>query len=284
MTLFGRRLAGACHQGDADGDLTPEPGGCRAGWLHVLPTRTFLPLAVVAALTGCTQAESTSIDRFTQSGELVALSGAGAGAANACHTCHGLEGQGNGAGASRLAGLERGYIESQLIAYGDGRRHHPQMRWIAKHLEPDERQAVAAYYSAMPFETSAGALPSVRLYHEGDPKRGLAACATCHGDRGQGVGAANPALAGQPPAYLAEQLHLWRIGQRRSDALDMMVRISQLLTPAESRALSAYASSLSGGPPSPEPPGASREARRADPRNGASGPPLHVPESARATE
>ena len=247
--------------------------------------RNLLLLAFTPLAAGCADGDTTSLDRFAANGRVIALSGAGAGANNACFTCHGLDGRGNGAGAPRLAALDAGYLERQLEAYADGRRYQAQMSWIAHELDAGERKSVSLHYAGLPYRGS-GAVPGerLRLYHQGDPKRGLAACASCHGDRGQGSGAANPPLAGQPAAYLAEQLELWRKAKRRNDPGDVMLRISQRLTPAESRALAVYSSGLPGHPPNPESPEAFPEARRGDPRNGVSGPPLHVPESARAGE
>lgn len=241
--------------------------------------------SATVSLAGCSAVESTSTDRFNASGELVALSGGGAGAANACFTCHGLRGQGDGAGSPRLAGLDIGYLERQLEAYADGRRRHSQMSWIARRLSPTDRKAVAAFYARMPYRAQSGpSRPAPLLYLHGDPRRGLPSCASCHGEKGQGLGPANPPLAGQPVAYLAEQIEQWRRARRRNDPGDVMLRISQLLTPRESAALAAYAASLPGGPPSPESPEASREAHRADPRSDVSGRLLHVPESGRAAE
>ena len=246
----------------------------------------ILGLATVPLL-GCAAADTVSLDRFGKSGQMNALSGAGAGAANACFTCHGLQGQGDGAGSPRLAGLDAGYLNRQLQGYADGRRYHPQMAWIASQLNAQERMSVALHYASIPFEnavTKKTATPASALYHRGDPARGLPSCASCHGAEGGGIGAANPPIAGQSPSYLAEQMDQWRKGRRRTDPGAMMVRISQLLTPSESRAVTAYAARLDGRLPSPEPPAASPAERRADPRNDASGPPLHVPESARAAE
>lgn len=246
----------------------------------------MLPLAAATLLAGCAAADTTSLDRFAENGRVIALSGAHAGAANACFTCHGLDGRGNGAGTPRLAALDVGYMERQLDAYADGRRYHPQMGWIAQQLSADERKAVSTFYAGLPFQPRTTA-PAERLalYHQGDPKRGIIACAACHGEKGQGLGAGNPPLAGQPATYLAEQLRLWRIAKRRNDPGDVMLRISQLLTPAEAAALSAYSAALPGGDrPSQALREASPRARRADPRNDASTPPLHVPESARARE
>lgn len=242
-------------------------------------------LSAMALACSCTAPEPTSAERFSANGQLVALSGAGAGAQNACFTCHGLRGEGDGAGTPRLAGLHAGYMLRQLEAYADGRRKHPQMRWIARNLSPIERKRVADYYGAMSFAVEgikAASVPS--LYAQGDPRRGLPACASCHGFQGEGLGPAFPPLAGQPAPYLADQLIGWRQGNRYNDPGNMMLRISQLLTPAEIEALAAYARTLPGDLPGRE----SREAfpatRRADPRNDVSERLLHVPESARAAE
>ena len=234
-------------------------------------------------LAGCGTVERGSADRFTADGELLAVSGGDAGAPNACITCHGIEGRGNGAGTPRLAGLDRGYMAGQLEAYASGRRRHPEMEAIARKLTLAQHDAVSAYYAAMPYTPTrqmlGGTAAAQRLYHRGDPARRLAACASCHGTGGQGVGAANPPLAGQPASYLEHQLQQWRAGARRNDPQGEMQRISQALSPRESEALAAYASSLAGDPPRRESPAASREERHADPRNDASVPPAHASES-----
>jgi cytochrome c553 len=235
---------------------------------------------------GCTAVDTRSADRFSETGQVIAMSGGGAGAANACFTCHGLGGQGDGAGSPRLAGLDPGYLERQLIAYADGRRFHKQMNHIAGELTPRDRRMVATYYASMRFSPgTSGPVPQAPVvYVRGDPGRGLPACASCHGSRGEGIGPANPPLAGQPAAYLAQQMRQWRHSRRRNDPGDVMLRISQLLTPSETLALARYAARLPGGPPSPGPAAASPLARRGDPRSGVSTPPLHVPERARAAE
>lgn len=259
---------------------------------------------LVLALAGCGAPERPGPDRFAATGQLIALSGGDAGAENACFGCHGLQGQGNGAGAPRLAGLGVGYLNRQMEFYAEGLRQHPTMHAIAKRLSGRDRQAVSAYYAAMRYGSppalagGAGGGSSVldfarkeepplapprnrggeRLYTLGDPLRALAPCATCHGAQGQGVGLGNPPLAGQPAAYLVAQLGNWRAGKRRGDPVNIMLRISQRLTPAEVLAVSAYASALPGSPRRPEYPAASLPARRGDPRNDASAPPQRAAE------
>lgn len=243
--------------------------------------RDRLVLASLAAipLAGCGNVERTSADRFGTTGEVVALSGGDAGAANACIACHGIDGRGNGAGAPRLAGLDRGYQEAQLQAYADGRREHPEMQWIATHLRPEQRQAVSAHYAELPFTAVARAVPTegraARLYQHGDAARGIASCASCHGVRGEGLGGANPPLAGQPASYITEQLERWRHSTRRNDPQNVMLRISRQFSAQESADLADYAAALPGDSRRPGSPEAFREAHRGDPRNDASERPPH---------
>jgi cytochrome c553 len=243
----------------------------------------MLPGLAGLLLAGCGAVERGAADQFTATGELIALSGGDAGAANACTACHGIDGRGNGAGAPRLAGLDRGYMAAQLEAYLSGRRRHPEMESIARKLTAGQQDAVSAYYAALPFVpaatgTSVAPDATVTLYHRGGPARGLASCASCHGTRGEGIGPANPPLGGQPAVYLAEQLDQWRSSARRNDPENVMLHISRALSLQESAALAAYASALPGGLPRPESRAASRAARRADPRNDASAPPPRAAE------
>lgn len=227
---------------------------------------------LAAALAGC--AVEPVADPFGQSGELIAMSGAGAGASNACFTCHGLDGMGNGSGVPRLAGLDPGYLDHQLEAYADGRRDNESMRWIARQITGEQRLAVSFYYSQLPVSLASGpALAPPRIYSRGDPKRGIPSCASCHGVDGRGIGPANPPLAGQPAPYLAYQLETWRRGQRRSDVNGIMLKISRALTPSEVSALAAYAAALPAAGRGPESPEASPTELRRGPRNGASAPP-----------
>ncbi len=212
-------------------------------------------------------------DAFRATGETIAMSGGDGGAAAACFTCHGLNGEGDGKDSPRLAGLDAGYLHRQLDDYANGRREHPAMRTIALRLTDADRSKVAAYYAALPAPAVLAANASAegeRLYQNGDWARGLAPCASCHGADGGGD-AANPPLAGQPAAYLEKQLTAWRTAQRNNDPLGEMREISRRLSAAEAHAVSAYASGLRAGRPPDR--AASLEERRDDPRNDVSAPP-----------
>ncbi|WP_420849519.1 c-type cytochrome [Phenylobacterium deserti] len=209
-------------------------------------------------LAGCTRTEEARRDPFTATGELVALSGGGAGAKRACITCHGLQGQGDGEATPWLAGLPEGYMQKQMQDYASGLRENEVMGPIAKALSHPDRLAVSTYYARLPRQVErGGGAPSALtsstaglLYQQGDPGRGLASCASCHGARGEGVGAANPPIAGQPAGYIQTQLDLWKKAKRRNDPQGQMLRISQRLTDTEVSALGEYVEAL-GRPAAP---------------------------------
>lgn len=204
------------------------------------------------ALSACGELQSPDgRNYYTSTGELIALSGGDAGAANACHTCHGLAGEGDGAGTPRLSGMPFGYLVKQLEDFADGRRRHPEMRQIALRLDPGERQAVARWYAQRDIPETvasdgAASQAAVSIWTTGDADRGIPPCAACHGLLGEGLGAANPPLFGQPPAYLEGQLSQWRTGKRQSGSGDVMLLVSRHLTAREIADVSAYAARLSG--------------------------------------
>jgi cytochrome c553 len=228
-------------------------------------------LAALALLSaGCADL-SPRESRFEQTGEVIALSGGDAGARGACVTCHGLKGEGDGHLAPRLAGLDPGYFARQMEYYAKGLRRHEQMVWIAKRMDGPARKKLARYYAALPVPQLASATPqciAVKLYHEGDPARGLEPCAACHGADGRGT-RGNPPVADQPAPYMAEQLRQWRDGERYGDPMRAMYRISRALTDAERSALAGYNPARRGATPNPRLPEACLRTRRPDPRRGA---------------
>jgi cytochrome c553 len=202
--------------------------------------RPALLLVFVSLLAGCGDAGGGN-PAFTASGEVIALSGGDGGPTHACASCHGLKGEGDGRLVPRLAGLDAGYLHRQLDDYANGRREHAEMRAIVRRLSMDDRAKVSAYYSALP--APAASPPRVsRLY--------LAKCAVCHGAAGEGVGPANPPLAGQSAAYVEAQLLAWRAGKRRGDGMNEMLEVSRALALAEVRALAnLHQEGLAEGPP-----------------------------------
>jgi len=172
-------------------------------------------------------------------GEVIAYGGGPGGARYACFTCHGLAGEGAGH-VPRLAGLNAGYLAKQLDDYARELRPDDVMAPIARALSDTDRRAVAAYYEALPHAAADAMTAAPAIFLHGDARRGLIACARCHGEIGDGRGQAFPAITAQPAIYTAEQLRRWKHGKRRNDGADTMGRIARVLSEEEIDDLARY--------------------------------------------
>ncbi|WP_233809391.1 c-type cytochrome [Paraburkholderia sp. HP33-1] len=165
-----------------------------------------------------------------------------------CAGCHGANGTGNdAAGFPRLAGVGVTYLKEQLDAFASGQRESEVMQPVAQMLSADERTALSQYFSALPAVTPAStsapvvpAQPGAWLAERGRWSDGLPACTMCHGPGGAGVGEHFPPLAGQPAAYLSNQLHAWKDGRRPAGPLGLMSVIAKKLSDADIAAVAAY--------------------------------------------
>lgn len=213
--------------------------------------RSVPALLALAALAACSPVSNDTGAAFTATGEIIAMGGGEGGPANACFSCHGLDGAGDGVSVPRLAGLDVGYLQKQMSDYASDLRADPVMTPIARWLADDDQRAVAAWYAAMPAPAPGRAPgPAPGLYLNGDPARGTPACASCHGADGLGVGAGNPAISGQPAAYTLDQLRRWKRAERRNDPRSVMTDAVAGLTDAE---LSTIAVWLEHAPTAPPP-------------------------------
>ena len=142
-----------------------------------------------------------------------------------CTTCHGTDGRGNeGVQAPRLAGMSEAYLRRQLENFRDGiRGTHPRdiegiaMQPMAAKLTDasiDDIVQWVASWDYVPAEPtiSGDVAAGARLYR---------ACATCHGQNGEGLPSFNaPALAGQNDWYLVTQLRNFMAGYRGAHPQD----------------------------------------------------------------
>jgi cytochrome c553 len=187
-------------------------------------------------------------------GERITTTGTSTGTV-ACKGCHGPQGKGNAvAGFPALAGMDVGYLTTQLRLMRDGRRISPVMAASLGSITDEEIAAVARYYAALPkFPPAAvvdGASAAIgrQLAKDGDwPGRNLPACVSCHGPQGRGVGAVFPVIAGQHASYLSAQLRAWKAGERRTDPNDLMGTVARKLTADEIVAVSAWFAAQSQG-------------------------------------
>jgi cytochrome c553 len=224
---------------------TAKVGGCS------IRVRALLPAGILLLVAACAEPETRSTAAFSADGQVIAMSGGDGGPSNACFSCHGLDGMGDGVSTPRLAGLDAGYLQKQLEDYAARLRDDPRMYEAARWLDDDDRRAVAAWYADLPTPPRSGSAgPAPAVWFEPRPEAGGVACAACHGERGQGVGAGNPAVAGQPAAYVVDQLQRWQAGKRRNDPRGVMSGAVAGLTDSEIRAIAAW---LERAPTAPAP-------------------------------
>ena len=170
----------------------------------------------------------------------------------ACTGCHGEQGRAVGnVYFPRIAGKPAGYLFNQLRNFRDGQRPYALMSGLLSFMSDDYLQQIARYFAALdlPYPTPAGLTltpaqqeRAAELVRQGDPARGIAACATCHGPALTGLAPHVPGLLGLPRDYLNAQLGAWKTGQRRSHAPDCMAAITKGLTADEVALISHWLS------------------------------------------
>jgi cytochrome c553 len=99
----------------------------------------------------------------------------------------------------------------------------------------------AAPVQAAPLDASA--LADLAKAHWGDAKAGAVkagACAACHGLDGNPTDAQYPRLAGMPERYVAQQLALFKAGQRNTGMAAVMMPMAAPLSAQDMRDLGAY--------------------------------------------
>jgi cytochrome c553 len=117
---------------------------------------------------------------------------------------------------------------------------------FAARLDPASMRTFAAYYAAQPpaprtFGAKAEIAAGEVIYRSGVAERGVIACVTCHGEKGEG-NAEIPRLAGQQKDYLTVQLEAFASGARDNGAMNL---IAKGMTRADIKAVAAYIDSVS---------------------------------------
>lgn len=173
-----------------------------------------------------------------------------------CSACHGDDGNSPSRNWPSLTGQKPDYVMKTLLDYKQNmRRDHYRKAYVMTRMAQllDEKQMadLAAYYASRPApvvppQTNAKlAKQGARLAQKGDDKRGITACAACHGERGEsGVTPDTPALAGQTPEYFVQAMQMYKAGMRTSDVGGVMRMFAKPLTDSEIQALAHYYASM----------------------------------------
>lgn len=178
-----------------------------------------------------------------------------------CASCHGAAGNSTISMNPNLAGQAHEYTVKQLVDFvkgddlGTASRRGPNgadsiMTPFASALTEEDRHNVAYYLALQPlnYETAPTATNEEtmelgqKIWRGGLPERRVPACAACHSADGAGIPSQYPRLSGQFPEYIAEQLQLFRNGDRANSA--MMTEIADRMTDRDIAAVANYAAGL----------------------------------------
>lgn len=171
-----------------------------------------------------------------------------------CIACHGADGNSTIPVNPKIAGQSETYIFKQLKNFKavDGKpavRVNPIMAGIVAPLSEDDMRNLAAWFSQQKLNPAAAKdiqLVSLgqKLWRQGDFKKGVPACAGCHGPAGAGIPALYPRIGGQFQEYAEAQLKSFRQGERVNDPEQIMRNIAAKLSDAEIKAVAEYAAGL----------------------------------------
>ena len=171
-----------------------------------------------------------------------------------CVACHGADGNSMDAANPHLAGQVEQYIYKQLSNFkpvGDkpALRDNAIMAGMAAAIDDQGMRDVAAWYASQKLKPEAAKSEASielgkKLWRQGDFRKGIPACAGCHGPAGAGLPAQYPRLAGQFAAYTENQLKSFRDETRGNDPEKMMQVIAAKLSDVEIKAVADYAAGL----------------------------------------
>lgn len=171
-----------------------------------------------------------------------------------CVACHGADGNSAASANPHLAGQIEEYIFKQLKNFkaADGKpaaRNNPIMGGMVAGLSEDDMRNVAAWFASQKQKPAAAKDESKlalgqKLWRQGDFKKGIPACAGCHGPAGAGMPAQYPRLSGQFAEYTEAQLKAFRVEERANDPEKMMRMIAAKLSDVEIKAVAEYAAGL----------------------------------------
>lgn len=159
-----------------------------------------------------------------------------------CSACHGTSGQSQNEQYPSLAGQQANYLQAQLQAFAEGKRHSAQMEPLAATLTEEQIVSLAQYFARQAPRSTDTPAADEQLSSKGQASAAARGCSACHGNDFMG-GAAGPRLAGQGKAYLLGQLLAFKQGTRTDPSGAMNVTAS-LLSPAEAQALAHYLADL----------------------------------------
>ncbi len=161
-----------------------------------------------------------------------------------CSACHGVNGNSRSDAMPIISGMDAAYFKKQVQSYAAGGRPSPEMGPYSKQILDIGVDQVAAYFAAQKTEPTPIKVDAAAV------ERGRAAslvCVACHGPAGKADPAkGTPALAGQAPGYLRDQIRLFKQDARNPGEAALAAVKAVMKTVPDERIpdIAAYYSSL----------------------------------------
>lgn len=175
-------------------------------------------------------------------------------ATTVCVACHGADGNSPSSANPKIAGQHAAYLFKQMKnfkadAEGKAERVNAIMNGMIAPYSEAQMKDLAVYFSTQKqgggeMQDRTALVLGQKLWRAGDARKGLPACAACHGPAGAGLPAQYPRLAGQFAEYTEAQLKAFRAGERANDPNRMMQMVATRMTDAEIRAVADYIAGL----------------------------------------
>jgi cytochrome c553 len=134
---------------------------------------------------------------------------------------------------SKLTSLSAGFAVISIFALSS-------ISGLAFAADPAPAAPMADAKAAVPGKPKVDIAAGEALYSNGDASRGVTACLTCHGPKGQSAVGTWPKLSAQHAAYTAKQLKNFKEGSR---ANPVMMGMAATLTEQDMNNISAYLAS-----------------------------------------
>lgn len=168
---------------------------------------------------------------------------------NLCIACHANDGNSVIPVNPKLSGQHAGYITKQLMNFKSGERENAVMAGMVANLTKEDMVNLGIYFSNQNISLSKAKKNGVgsigeKIFRAGIAKKGVPACASCHGPAGHGIPDVYPRLNGQHAEYTVSQLNLFRLDKRANDPAMMMRSIAKKLTENEMQAVADYIQGL----------------------------------------
>jgi cytochrome c553 len=150
-------------------------------------------------------------------------------AADACGSCHGVDGVSSDSALPHLAGQHVIYLYNELNAYKDGGRDDESMSKAMHFLGEDAMRKVSAYYASLmpPAPAVPSAVPDDLQPGVDDPvqlgKAAAATCAGCHGASGNSQIPGIPNLTAQSAEYFGIAMTAYKNDGRPGNMMKALV-------------------------------------------------------------